>query len=109
MLLVGVTVRVTRWCYRWCCSLVLDSGVTQWFQTDVLNTQQTTPFTLQAIGADVTFVTKTWAGGGGGSADTPAIGGGAGYQAGTYILSENGLNKKKKLYSSYISNVAASA
>ena len=64
-------------------------GVTQWFQTDVLNTQQTTAFTLQAIGANITFATKAWAGGGGGSENAPAIGGGSGAQFGTYTLNEN--------------------
>jgi hypothetical protein len=64
-------------------------GETQFFQADVLNTQQTTTFTLRAIGANVTFATKAWAGGGGGSANAPAIGGGAGAQFGTYTLNEN--------------------
>ena len=64
-------------------------GVTQWYQTDVLNTQQTTAFTLRAIGANVTFATKSWAGGGGGSENAPAIGGGSGAQFGTYTLNQN--------------------
>ena len=64
-------------------------GETQFFQTDVLNTQQTTTFTLQAIGANVTFVTKAWGGGGGGAINTLAIGGGGGYATGTYTLNQN--------------------